>query len=297
LKQAIELDPRNHLAHYYQAYILDRASSTVFDDLDAKRNSLGKAIELVPEYVPAYELLAYLNLTADIDYNGTLDLLRKANSYAPGNQNVRFLMAQVLVKKQEYDQAEKILQVVLNGTGEASLREGARNLSNYISRLRAGENREQEEAMARARKEDEQAREAARQRAAAQQAAPPEPVVAAAPPPSPASAPAANAPRNGELVLVTPQKARPEGSTVTGSLTLVDCRNGLTLTIRSGNETLRLHSDTPDKIEFVSYVPTVSASISCGVVPGTGIPVVVTYRPTPGAATAGEPLMVEFVEK
>jgi hypothetical protein len=104
-------------------------------------------------------------------------------------------------------------------------------------------------------------------------------------------------PRNGELVAVTPQPSRPQGPQVKGLLTLVDCRGGLTLTVKSATETVKLHSDAPDKIQFVSYVPSVSTSIACGPAPGQGIPVVITYRPTPGAAELGEPVVVEFVEK
>ena len=300
LQQATVLDPKNHLTHYYHAYVLDRSSSTVFDDLDAKRTSLGNAIELVPEYVPAYELLAYLNLSADIDYNGTLELLLKANKYAPGNQNVRFLIAQVLVKKQDFDQAERFIKVVLNGSTDLAMREGAQNLSNYIARVRAGEARERDASEERARREDEEVRAANRARAAAAPVTPApvtEPVREVAPQPAPAPAPVSSNARIGELVAVTPQRARPQGSQVTGVLTLVDCKAGLTLTVKSATDTLRLHSDTPDKIEFVSYVPSVSTSISCGVVAGPGIPVVITYRPTPGGPVAGEPLLVEFVEK
>jgi hypothetical protein len=78
-------------------------------------------------------------------------------------------------------------------------------------------------------------------------------------------------------------------------LTLVDCRGGVTLTIKSANDTVILHTDTPDKIQFVSYVASVK-TLSCGPTPGQGTPVVVTYRPTPAGSAVGEPLVVEFVE-
>ena len=173
-------------------------------------------------------------------------------------------------------------------------------MSNYIARSRAGESRERDAAEERARREDEEVRAANRARAAATPVAPEpvkEPVREVTPQPAATPAPVSSNARIGELVAVNPQRVRPQGSQVTGVLTLVDCKAGLTLTVRSGANTVRLHSDTPDKIEFVSYVPSVSTSISCGVVPGTGIPVVITYRPTPGGPNAGEPLLVEFVEK
>jgi tetratricopeptide (TPR) repeat protein len=298
LKRSAEIDPKNHLAHYYYAFVLDKSANSVMDDLEVKRTELGKAVELVPQYVPAYELLAYLNITADIDYNGTLELLQKANSYAPGNMNIRFLIAQVLVKKKDLDQADKFLQMVINSSAEPGLREGAQNLSTYISRQRFTDEKQREQDEERARRDAEEAAKPAPV-AAAPAAAPPAPEVSVTPVPSAPSitAPAGPPAKNGELVLITPQRPRPQGSKQQGLMTLVDCRDGITISVKAASGIVKFHAADPSRIEFVSYVPAVSSSISCGIVSGNGLPVIITYAPTPDGPTAGTLLMVEFVEK
>ena len=197
LKKAIELDPKNYLSQYYYAYVLDKNTTSPLDKLDEKRAALGKAIELMPQFPAAYELLAYINLTADIDYDTTIDLLRNANKYAPSDQNIRLLFAQVLVKKKELDQAEKTLQTLLGETTlDASTRDGVQNLLNYISRTREEENKQFVEETAAARREDEAARQAVEKRAAEQQAA--------------AAVAATARPKNGELVAVRRRRAGPK---------------------------------------------------------------------------------------
>ncbi len=301
LKRAVTLDPKNYLSQYYYAYTLDKNSSSPLDNLDEKRAALGKAIEVAPQYAPAYELLAYVNLTADIDYNGTIQLLQNAYKLAPGNPNVKFLLAQALVKKQDFDQADKLLQpLVNNSAAEQSIRDGARNLINLMARTRETESRQRDTDAEAARREDEAAARASTARRAADAAAPPPQPAVPEVKTDPAADPSVSAtPRgkSGELVAVNPQRPRPEGPQVKGMLTLVDCRGGLTLTVKSATDTVKLHSDAPDKIQFVSYVSSVSTSIACGPAPGQGVPVVITYRPTPGTGMLGEPVVVEFVEK
>jgi tetratricopeptide (TPR) repeat protein len=291
LKHAVDLDPNNYLSQYYYAYVLDKNTTSPLDELDARRAALGKAIDLMPQFAATYELLAYINLAADIDYDTTIDLLRNANKYAPANPNVRFLFAQALVKKKEFDQAEKTLQSLqIDTTLDSSTRDGVRNLANYISRMRESQNAQVSEDVANSRREDEAARQAAEKRLA-------DHTVDTSTVVQPPASEAGTRPKSGELIAVTPQKVRPQGTQIKGALTLVDCRNGLTLTIKTDVETLVLHTNTPDKIEFVSYTSSVNSSITCGPTRGNGIQVLVTYRPTPGATTAGEPLVVEFVEK
>jgi hypothetical protein len=84
------------------------------------------------------------------------------------------------------------------------------------------------------------------------------------------------------------------GEQVTGLLINLECTDGLTLTVRSDQTSLRLHSANPDKIQFLSYTSTVSNNIQCGP-RNPGTPVTVTYRPVSGGT--GEPLVVEFLEK
>ena len=241
LKRSAEIDPKNHLAHYYYAFVLDKSANSVMDDLEVKRTELGKAIDLLPQYVPAYELLAYLNITADIDYNGTTRTAAKSQQLrSRQHANIRFLIAQVLVKKKDLDQADKFLQLVINSSAEPGLREGAQNLSTYISRQRFTDEKQREQDEERARREAEAAAKPAP--VSAPVAAPP----AAAPPPpekfpSRRFRPHPHLPhrpvrpqKTANSSLITPQRPRPQGSKQQGLMTLVDCRDGITLPVKTG---------------------------------------------------------------
>lgn len=76
----------------------------------------------------------------------------------------------------------------------------------------------------------------------------------------------------------------------------MDCSRGLTLRVRVNNQSVELHTDMPSKIEFVSYLATVSDSVGCGPVK-PDIPVAIVYRRTEDTRFLGEPLRVEFVER
>jgi hypothetical protein len=68
---------------------------------------------------------------------------------------------------------------------------------------------------------------------------------------------------------------------------------GLTLQVRGGNGFVRLHTETPSKIDFISYVANVKDAIECGPVKPE-LMVVITYRRASDPSFLGEPLVVEF---
>jgi hypothetical protein len=72
---------------------------------------------------------------------------------------------------------------------------------------------------------------------------------------------------------------------------MLDCSAGLTLRIETDTGTIDLHSATPGDIQFLSYIPDVSASVTCGP-RNPGTPVTITYR-----KETREPLVVEFIQK
>jgi hypothetical protein len=72
-------------------------------------------------------------------------------------------------------------------------------------------------------------------------------------------------------------------------LTLLDCRNGVTLSLVVDGKILKLHTATPSNIRFTSFNPAV-----CGSMPGAGFPVTIVYRSSNAAGIVGEPLIVQF---
>ena len=93
---------------------------------------------------------------------------------------------------------------------------------------------------------------------------------------------------------VTPVAPAVQGEKLSGLLVNLDCSNGLTLRVQTGNNTVELHSSNPDKIQFLSYTSDVGNNVQCGP-RNPGVPVNVTYRPVPGGQ--GDPLVIEFPGK
>ena len=98
----------------------------------------------------------------------------------------------------------------------------------------------------------------------------------------------------GVLVPLNP-RAVPTGENLRGMLTAIECSQGLTLVVLSEGRTVRLHSNMPEKVEFLRHTSTVATSISCG--PASSLPVSITYRPGPAGSSIGDPIRVEFVER
>jgi hypothetical protein len=258
--------------------VLDRDDALPEEDYatrnETMRAHLRKSIELNPAFLGSYGLLAQLNLLLGEELPETETLLRSALSLAPGRQDLSLLLAQTMLRSQKTDQARALLNPIARGASDPSLRKQAELILENFD-LYSGDLNAIRESLAR--------REIISNRLET-----PEPASTAA------SAPRATtqAPRGREPVLepLTPVQ-RPEGDQVTGLLTLMDCSAGLTLHIMTDAETLQLHSSNPMNIQFLSYIPDVSTSVTCGPRdPGT--PVTVTY-----GRDSREPLVVEFIEK
>jgi hypothetical protein len=76
----------------------------------------------------------------------------------------------------------------------------------------------------------------------------------------------------------------------------LECGNGVTLELRTERGVVRLHSDTPEKIQFVAYVATSTNAISCGPVQPEAY-VSVVYQRTDDPTWLGEPTVVELRPK
>ena len=83
---------------------------------------------------------------------------------------------------------------------------------------------------------------------------------------------------------------------VRGTLTLMDCRQGVTLSLVAEGKTLKFHSESPSLIRFSLQNSALVSTLACGPLPGSGMPATVTYRPAEAGEILGEPLIVELGE-
>ena len=141
LRRGIELDPENYLAHYYYASSIQSRNRTLTDDDWALvRSELLKTIELAPHFVAATEMLADLNLTRNTDIPQTVEILRKARTYAPGNDNLVVMLAFALARTPERESARPLAEAVLKKTSlDPTMRRNAEAVVNYLNQTLATE--------------------------------------------------------------------------------------------------------------------------------------------------------------
>jgi len=113
-KRATELDPGNYLAHYYYGSAIHGDNRMLTEaEWPAARAELLQAINLAPQFTAASELLANLNLVRNAEIPQTIELLRKARTFAPGNDNLVVMLAFALSRTSEREEARVLAETML----------------------------------------------------------------------------------------------------------------------------------------------------------------------------------------
>jgi tetratricopeptide (TPR) repeat protein len=285
LKRATELDPSNYLTHYYYASLIHRQKTTSESELATLRSELQKTIELAPNFVEATQLLADVNLSRNTDIERTVELLAKALQVAPGNDYMLVQLAFALSRTQQRENARPLTRnLLLKPTLEPRLRQDAQNLLAFLDRAAAA---------------DTANRAIAEQRAARNVRTVPAETLQ---PASAASADETAAPAVQRREVVDPllaqpvivetiQPQRPVGTAkIRGLLTLLDCRNGMTISLSVDGKIVKLYTSTPAEIKFTSFNPAVNGTIACGPAPGNGVPAEIVLQPRETIAEIAHPI-------
>jgi tetratricopeptide (TPR) repeat protein len=276
LGAAIEADPQNHLAHYYYADALQREGLGMdLSDVSVKgfeektrliRAALRRAIELAPDFLESYLLLAKV----EIDRGGQLDeaitLLKKALAMAPRRQEFTLLLAQAHSNKGEFAEARALAETVARNGGDLLLREQAGKVLELISA------REERAARAKSQAEEAARLEASMPRTITQPCDMPDP-----------------GPQH--------KKLRFDGEQVCGQLKSIECADeGVVFMVEAGGRALRLRADAINLVRFVTYTTAVKGQVACGA-REPSVPVLVTYRLKKDSVPGfdGVPVAVEFI--
>jgi tetratricopeptide (TPR) repeat protein len=280
LKSTAEADSKNPMIAYYYAYVLERAEveagfgNSSDDRVETIRTYAKKSIELSPRFVEAYGLLARVELNSGRHLEEIEPTLKKALSIAPGREDFQIWLAQAYMRTNRPQDAQTLLESVQRNTSNSDTRRRATALLNQRDlSLAAAEITQSIETELRKQ-------------------LPPQEVLSINL--SGLAAPPSRKAEDTVLEALTPIAPSVEGEKLTGLLVNMDCSNGLTLHVRTGNNTVELHSSNPDKIQFLSYTADVGNNIQCGP-RNPGAPVNVTYRPVQGGP--GDPLVIEFTDK
>ena len=106
--EAVELDSKSYLAHYYYATLSMGTEADVHDPVI--ESSLRTCMKLNPGFAPAYDALAMYYSTDPAKANEAHLLNLKAISLEPGNLDYRLNAAAILMNEQQYANAMGVLK-------------------------------------------------------------------------------------------------------------------------------------------------------------------------------------------
>src|SRR5262249_8223070 len=276
LERAVVTGSQNHMVHYYYAFALSREGmdgnnyiSSYAPELAQKmREHLKKAITISPGFPESYNLLAFVNMITGEELDESANLLQRAISLSPGRQDFVFMLAQIQMRREKYDEARKMLEPLAQNAPEPQLRQRAQSLLDSIKSFT--------ERLERFRAANEA-------------------------PNDPRRATSECAKTDGnvseERQRLTPLR-RFDGEKARGLLTEIQCSpKGMTLVIKDGDRTLKFNTSAPERLQFISYTQDMNQSINCGKINPARL-VVVTYHGSTDTKSQfdGEPIAVEFVK-
>jgi tetratricopeptide (TPR) repeat protein len=299
LERAVALDTagRNHLIYYYYARALSQeqveANKTslapAFDGERARamRAALEKAIQINPQFAESYSLLAFVSLVTGERVDESAALLRRALAAAPGKHELTFMLAQISLRQEKYDEARRLLEPLARDAAQPELRGRAKTLLDHVNNF----TRQAAERKAQMEKWQREGEEAGRPRLRPREEAGGETGGEAKADPN-----AVDIFKDDRIV-----RRRFEGERVTGLLVRMDCPakgNSITLHVKAEGgdaRTLKLRSEAMDRVEFVTYTEAPGSMIQCGPM-NPPRPVTVIYRASTDASSEydGEPLAVMF---
>lgn len=293
LQQALQLNAQNYLAHYYLAEALNRQAlgqGNLITHYPAEttatmRAELKKSIELNPDFAEAYHLLGFLDMVNEEELVDASVSLLHALQLKPDRLQYALTLAQVYMRRQQFDAARNTLQQVLrspNADGQLraqtrSLLQAVDNYAEQLARIKAYNAQVEAQRATRPtlRRRDET--ETAAAATNAEQPLPPE----------------AFKPRI---------KRRTDGEQVRGVLTKIECAGGESVVfyVQAADRLYKFHADKFDRVELVAYVPDMGdTSITCGPLKKE-LYVVLTFRPAatqPRAKYDGEAIAVDLITK
>lgn len=247
LERAVAANSQNYLIHYYYAYALSRQEmdqskivSAYAPETDEKmRAELKKAIELRPDFPESYSLLAFLNLVTGSQLDESVELLKRALAVSPGRNDLAFMLAQVYMRKEDYNTARQLLEKLSGNSADAEVRQRAAALLAQIVST--------EEEMARFRAEGNGQRVGSRSTLGLQQTE----IVRNADPSS---------------FLREALRKPAEGETqVQGILSRIDCDpKGIVFVVKVGGRQLKVKTDSFEDIDISSYSASAGGEITCG---------------------------------
>ncbi len=244
--EAVELDSRDYLAHYYHAFLRLRGRIAGPEEFEEVRAGFEKTIQLNPEFAPAHAALSSFYLLRPETKQKALDAALRAAQLEPGELHYALSLGQVLLALNRETDARalaKQMQAAAKTPVEVSMAQALASQIEQHQRLAT---------LRRAEPEEDYPEESGESTVPHGQAA-------GAAKPTTAGTPegkAANKEEPAKAQETTPAAATaprtPRTYSMVGRIVELDCSTApeITLTLTMGTITMRLHSADAAKIEY-----------------------------------------------
>ncbi|MEP6849841.1 MAG: tetratricopeptide repeat protein [Acidobacteriota bacterium] len=302
LAKAMAGDQKNHMAYYQYAYLLSREGRDEFGyvrsfppETAAKmRDALKRSIALKPDFAESYELFAFVNLVNDEQLDESIAMLKKALQYQPGNQKYAMRIAEILAHQAKYDDASALATKLASTTDDPEIKNRAEGLAGQIAQHRQYDEQ-------RKKYEESRSRSGSSTGSSGGGVGPPLLLKRKADEKpmtdedwGKVQAVARLRSINGAL-----RKTDAGENRVMGQIEKVECKGGVTFTIKSEKDTFQLQSKGFQELYLQAFVPeAMNTPVGCGGDLSKFI-ALVTYKPKTGPKTAirGDLTALEFVPK
>ena len=284
LERAVAASSQNYLIHYYYAFALSKEAARDMEMVMGMapetaaimRRELKRAIELRPDYLESYNLLAFVNLVNNIELDETVEMLKRILVGSPRRTDLMFMLAQLYLRKEDFKPARELIDKII-GSGDAEMRQRGQGLLAQLVSY--------EEQLARIHKAQEEQAPYLRQGTTPGNAAE-------------GSVETSVATFDPAAALRDSLRKLGSGETqAEGTLTRIDCdAKGITFVVKVNDRLLKLKTDNFEHVEIVSFSEEAGSEITCGA-RKTQNNVVVAYLPAtdPHAKVDGLLKSVEFV--
>lgn len=262
LERAVGGNSQNYLAHYYYAFTLSRSNPDEAPsiagyppDVAAKiREHLQKSIALRPDFPESYSLLAYVNLVTGKDLDETIAALKRVLSASPGQHNLKYMLAQVYLRKDDFKTARELLEQVTKSSADEQIRRHSESLLTQLARI-----------------EEQKAQYEAAMKSTGSSGSSSVVIVND-------TQTTVMAPQDPSQYLREVLRKPQAGETqLQGTLTKIDCdAKGIVFAVQGEAGLLRLRTASFDNIEITTYDPKVQGDITCG---ARNNAVVISYVP------------------
>jgi FimV-like protein len=252
LERAVGDSMQNYLIHYYYAYTLSQVGIHDMEEVmgmapenaNIIRSELKRAIELRPDFLESYSLLAFVNLATGTDLDQTMEVLKQVLAGAPNRDDLKFMLAQLYLRRKDFKPARELTDKLI-AEGDAETRERAKRLLSQLISV---------EELTRINKDSTTWEAVSPEGAAGNSSSIATTETRIETPFDPAAA------LRGSL-----RKPLADEAQMQGSLTRIDCAaKSITFVVKVGDRLFKLNTDTFQHAHMVSFSDDAGRQITCG---------------------------------